>query len=84
MGAYLIYRQLNNAGFPRQQAVRLSERIDMKYTEITYKYGGKTCKCIVRECDYEYGDITYEMGVINQMEAITDVGASITGIFQHR
>ena len=55
----------------------------MRFTEITFKYNGKTKKITVCAHDYTYGDVTYEKGVINQIESLTDAGAIIIAVFQH-
>ena len=55
----------------------------MKFTEITYKFDGKAFTCVEQEGQYQYGDVTYEKGVINRIESLTRLGAEIIDVFQH-
>lgn len=55
----------------------------MKFTEITYRYEGKTYTMVKSESEYKCGDLTYEGGVLDTIESLTRAGAVVIDVFQH-
>lgn len=53
------------------------------YTEITFEYNGKKKSVVECKRDYNHGTISYEQGVINQINALLRAGAVVKEISQY-
>ena len=54
----------------------------MRYTEITYIYKNEEHTETVCEYDYRSGEAAYFEGIVNKIETITQVGATVTKVAQ--